>query len=144
MFSARLGWLLPVLPVLLALAGAAAQAPAPPASVPAGRSATPASRGQALYLTHCVACHNTQLHWRDKKLVTDWASLKAEVRRWQANAALGWEEADIVEVTRYLNDAIYRYPQTSNLVGRVDGAARPAAQRSVALQRLAPAGGPQR
>jgi hypothetical protein len=31
--------------------------------------------------------------------------------------ALAWSEADIVEVTRYLNDSIYHYPQTSDLVG---------------------------
>jgi len=103
---------------LLALACAAALAQALPA--PAGATATPGSRGQALYDTHCIACHNTQVHWRDGKLATDWASLKGLVRRWQASAALAWSEADVVEVTRYLNDSIYRYAQTSDLVGLLD------------------------
>jgi mono/diheme cytochrome c family protein len=106
------------LPLALALtlagAGALAQAPAAAAS---GSAATPMSRGQALYSTHCIACHNTQVHWRDNKLATDWDSLKALVRRWQATAALAWGEADVVEVARYLNDSIYRHPQTSDLVG---------------------------
>jgi len=107
---ARIAW-----PLMLALACTAAQAQVPPA--PAASTFAPTSRGQALYTTHCIGCHNTQVHWRDDKLATDWASLKALVRRWQATAMLAWSEADIVEVTRYLNDAIYHYPQTSDLVG---------------------------
>jgi mono/diheme cytochrome c family protein len=75
------------------------------------------SRGQLLYGTHCVECHNTQVHWRDSKLATDWVSLKALVRRWQARALLEWSEADIVAVTRHLNDTIYRYRQTTDLLG---------------------------
>jgi mono/diheme cytochrome c family protein len=98
--------------LILALAGTAALAQAPAA--PAGGTVVPASRGQALYTTHCIACHNTQVHWRDNKLATDWDSLKALVRRWQATAALAWSEADVVEVARYLNDSIYRHPQTSD------------------------------
>jgi mono/diheme cytochrome c family protein len=71
---------------------------------------TPApARGQLLYDTHCIECHNSQMHWRDKKLASDWVSLKAQVTHWQAVALLNWSEADIVEVTRHLNAAIYRF-----------------------------------
>lgn len=84
---------------------------------PAAAQAAEPSRGQLLYGTHCVECHNTQVHWRDQKLATDWASLKAQVRRWQARALLDWSEADIVAVTRHLNASIYRYPQTTDLLG---------------------------
>lgn len=104
------------LSMVLALACSAAQAQA--ASVPAGSTVVPTSRGQALYGTYCIACHNTQVHWRDAKLATDWPSLKAQVNRWQERAGLAWSNADVVEVARYLNDAIYRYPQTSDLVGQ--------------------------
>jgi mono/diheme cytochrome c family protein len=90
---------------VLAFAPAAAQTPAEP------------SRGQLLYGTHCVECHNTQVHWRDDKLATDWVSLKLQVQRWQARALLNWSEADIVSVTRHLNDTIYRYAQTADRVG---------------------------
>jgi mono/diheme cytochrome c family protein len=24
------------------------------------------NRGERLYTTHCIACHSTQMHWRDK------------------------------------------------------------------------------
>ncbi len=74
------------------------------------------SRGELLYSTHCIACHTTQMHWRDQRLATDWASLKALVRRWQGAAQLGWNDDDIVEVARHLNDSIYRFPQTSDPV----------------------------
>ena len=72
------------------------------------------SRGELLYSTHCISCHTTQMHWRDKKLATDWTSLRFQVRRWQDNAGLAWNDADIFEVTLYLNEAIYRYKQTSD------------------------------
>ncbi len=69
-----------------------------------------AGRGELLYSTHCVACHDTQVHWREKKLVTDWKSLQAEVSRWQGNAGLGWSDDDVAVVARYLNALNYRYP----------------------------------
>ena len=88
----------------LACASAVALSQSPPAT----------SRGQLLYTTHCNECHTTQMHWRDDKRALDWDSLKAQVRRWQGNTGLGWSDADIAEVARYLNDTIYRYPQTSD------------------------------
>lgn len=69
------------------------------------------SRGELLYTTHCIACHGTQIHWRDKRLATNWGSLLVQVRRWQANAALGWTEEDVLQVARHLNDTIYRFPR---------------------------------
>ena len=102
-----------MLPVMLALAFTLAHAQ----SAPAGGTVVPLSRGQALYGTHCIACHDTQVHWRDARRATDWDSLKREVRRWQATNALAWTEADVVQVALYLNGTFYRYPQTSNLVG---------------------------
>ncbi|HEY5994542.1 MAG TPA: hypothetical protein VIU46_08085 [Gallionellaceae bacterium] len=66
-------------------------------------------RAELLYMTHCRACHTEQIHWRDNKLATDWSSLQAQVRRWQASAALGWSNDDITAVTRYLNDTFYHF-----------------------------------
>ena len=67
-------------------------------------------RGDLLYSTHCIACHSTQIHWRDKKLVKDYQSLLAEVGRWQKLGGLGWSEDDISVVARYLNTLFYHYP----------------------------------
>jgi mono/diheme cytochrome c family protein len=68
------------------------------------------SRGELLYTTHCVACHTTQVHWRDGRLVTDFAGLVAQVGRWQTNTGLGWSSEEIQDVVRYLNTTIYRFP----------------------------------
>lgn len=68
------------------------------------------SRGELLYTTHCIACHNTQVHWRSKKQVVDWPSLRAQVRAWQATAQLAWTDDDIRLVASYLNDTYYRFP----------------------------------
>lgn len=75
------------------------------------------SRGQLLYGNHCIACHNTQMHWRDQKLATDWASLKVQVRRWQGAAQLNWSEDDIDDVARFLNESFYRFPQGGKVAG---------------------------
>lgn len=68
------------------------------------------TRGELLYGTHCITCHTAQMHWRDRRAATDWATLRLQVRRWQGAASLGWSDDDIDEVARYLNDTVYRYP----------------------------------
>ena len=73
--------------------------------------------GELLYDTHCRACHTEQVHWRDKRAATDWPGLKEEVRRWQAADRLGWSEADVVAVARYLNETVYHLPQTGDGIG---------------------------
>lgn len=90
-------WFVSVLATVLAPALAWAQADAP-------------SRGALLYANHCSACHGTQMHWRDARAATDWASLKAQVQRWQAAGQLAWSDADVDEVARHLNQRFYRYP----------------------------------
>jgi mono/diheme cytochrome c family protein len=74
------------------------------------------TRGELLYDTHCVACHTAQIHWRNDRLAVDWDSLKFQVRRWQGNTGLAWSEADIIDVSRYLNETIYRYPALNDRV----------------------------
>jgi len=99
---------------LFAIAAAAAQAQAPTAT----------ARGELLYSTHCQACHTTQVHWRDKRLATDWAGLAAQVERWQANARLGWSAEDVDAVARYLNARYYRFPDSRPAAGTGPGATR--------------------
>jgi mono/diheme cytochrome c family protein len=87
----------------LALSAYAAQ-PAPGAVSP-----TASSRGELLYLTHCIECHNEQIHWRDRKAARDWRTLRAQVDRWQQAARLAWSAEDVEAVTHHLNDTIYRF-----------------------------------
>ena len=71
---------------------------------------TESTRGELLYSTHCISCHSTQLHWREKKVAKNWATLKAEVDRWQNVSGLGWREEDVTDVARYLNALYYDFP----------------------------------
>ncbi len=102
----------------LAMSAALAQTPAPaplPAPLPApAQGAVPQpvpTRGRLLYETHCIACHNSQMHWRDARVVRDWPGLVTQVRTWQERTKLQWSDADILEVARHLNGTIYRLPQ---------------------------------
>ena len=76
------------------------------------------SRGELLYSTHCITCHTTQMHWRDKKAATDWTSLMFQVRRWQDASGLGWNESDVQAVARYLNESFYGYPPMAAPIAR--------------------------
>lgn len=66
-------------------------------------------RGEMLYQNHCIACHTTQVHWRDQRLAKDWPSLRAQVRRWERNTGLTWNDEDIESVSQYLNQRYYRF-----------------------------------
>lgn len=82
-------------------------------SMPAIAQAKPGSaesRGELLYTTHCVACHASEVHWREQKLATDWNSLLAQVYRWQSSAGLAWSKEEIDDVARYLNTVYYGFP----------------------------------
>ena len=69
----------------------------------------PVGRGELLYTTYCIACHTTQVHWRDKKVARDWDTLVVEVARWQKVDGLGWSNDQVVDVARYLNALHYHY-----------------------------------
>jgi len=90
-----------LLPLLLAACAAGAHAQATDAP----------SRGQLLYTTHCVECHSTQVHWRDRRQARDWETLRAWVRHWEGDARLQWNEEDVDAVARYLNDSVYHFAQ---------------------------------
>lgn len=90
------------------LAISAADVPWPGSAPPAATVPVP-SRGALLYDTHCIECHTAQVHWRDRQQARDWATLKAEVYRWQAAARLAWTDAEVDAVTGFLNDTIYHF-----------------------------------
>lgn len=80
------------------------------ASIAGAQQAAEPSRGELLYSMHCVECHTTQIHWRDKKRATDWISLRDEVRRWQGVLGLQWRDDEVEDVARFLNTQHYHYP----------------------------------
>lgn len=96
----------PIFPALIVLAAFTRSA-----------GAESAGRGQLLYTTHCIECHTTQMHWRAGRLARNWDGLRAQVTRWQANAALAWTGEDIEAVTQHLNETIYRFPRAQASAG---------------------------
>ena len=91
-----------IVAALLLLLGTLADAAEPPIRNSA--------RGELLYSTYCVARHNTEVHWRDKKTAMDWTGLLTEVNRWQEISGFGWDRDDVVRVARYLNHLHYSFP----------------------------------
>lgn len=127
-------------PRVMPILGAALLAAAPwhAAAALAGLAVPPApatlaqapTRGALLYDTHCSGCHTTQMHWRDRRVVRDWAGLVDQVAQWAARERLGWGEADVLAVARHLDETIYRLPRPQQ---RADGASPPA--RAASAQR---------
>ena len=90
-------------------------------AVPAAALAQPGTqvaRGELLYTTHCHTCHSEQMHWRDQKRVTGWASLLAETRRWQQNAGGSWDPGDTEAIACHMNARFYRLPPQAGLCGQ--------------------------
>lgn len=69
-----------------------------------------AERGRLLYDTACSACHTTQPHWRENRVVHSWDDLVAQVQRWQGVAGQNWSAAEVNDVASFLNDRFYRFP----------------------------------
>ncbi len=93
------------LPLVLFLAGSSALADNTSHPVPS----TLAPRGEMLYTTHCNDCHTREVHWRARKLVTNFQQLHTEVKRWKDHVAKEWTEEEVREVTRHLNDTLYHF-----------------------------------
>jgi mono/diheme cytochrome c family protein len=103
-------------------------------SLVATPSAMAQSRGELLYTTHCISCHTTEMHWRDKRSANNWPGLKVQVRRWQDAASLAWGDSDILDVSRYLNETIYHFEQTAD---PVSSSGRGMHERASSVTRLA-------
>ena len=83
------------------------------------------NHGRALYDTACDKCHSQNIHWRDRRQATSWATLLNEVTRWQRNAGQRWEQADIKDVAAYLNERFYHFPCPDNECVEKEAAAQP-------------------
>jgi mono/diheme cytochrome c family protein len=78
--------------------------------------------GQVLYETHCITCHNTQVHWRQNRLVKDWTTLRTQIERWQNNIGQRWTREQISDVAKYLNQMFYKFnPSDEARSGQLSG-----------------------
>lgn len=73
-------------------------------------SAADSQRGQMLYETQCVLCHNSLLHLRNPSKARSYEDVRDQVARWSRVAGTEWTYEEIDDVTDYLNAFFYRYP----------------------------------
>lgn len=64
--------------------------------------------GQALYETHCGACHYERVHSRKKSVITSLAALKLEVAKWAAQTDRRFTAGELEDIIEYLNRSHYR------------------------------------
>lgn len=65
------------------------------------------SPAQTIHDTYCIVCHDTQVYTRDSRLANDYATLRAQVDRWQSNIALNWSDAEIDMMAVWLAERYY-------------------------------------
>lgn len=66
-------------------------------------------RGKMLYENHCIKCHDSTVHIREKKKVTHRAELYAQINRWKSHLNLDWTQEEISEVAQYLEATYYSF-----------------------------------
>lgn len=66
-------------------------------------------RGRLLYENHCQFCHSRQVHGRADRWPNTREELRGVVDLWQRNDRLRWSDAEIDDVTAYLNATQYRF-----------------------------------
>jgi hypothetical protein len=71
----------------------------------------PPAGAESLAGASASACNSAQLYWRDIAQARDWDGLKAQLRRWQQVANPGWDEAQVDDVARALNAAVFRFAE---------------------------------
>ena len=72
------------------------------------------SRGQLLYENHCIVCHDSRTHIREKRKSRSVADIEKWVLRWDQHLKLEWNRAEINDVIQYLNRRFYQFPSTKN------------------------------
>jgi len=68
-------------------------------------------RGQLLYLNHCTACHESNVHIRHKRKVRSKADLNKWILKWATYRKLDWDSEEINSVGQYLNGKYYKFKE---------------------------------
>jgi hypothetical protein len=69
------------------------------------------SRGQLFYENHCLACHESVVHIRERHKVRTMDDLRAWVELWAGELHLNWGPAEMEEVVRHLNHRHYHFEE---------------------------------
>jgi mono/diheme cytochrome c family protein len=76
---------------------------------------TKPNRGQLLYDNHCLECHVTEVHFREKRKVQNREELLEAIVRWVDELKLEWTADEIADVFEYLNLKYYQFPPAGPL-----------------------------
>ncbi len=66
-------------------------------------------RGRMLYENNCLQCHESQVHIREKRKVQSLKDLEEQIIRWSKEIKLAWRGEEIRDVSRFLNQAFYKF-----------------------------------
>jgi hypothetical protein len=66
-------------------------------------------RGQLLYENHCLGCHESTLHVRERRKVQSLDALRGQVLLWAGETGLSWRADDIDDVAAFLDTTFYRF-----------------------------------
>lgn len=91
-------------------------APVPEMETPAGgesrhRPVMPpaAPRGQMLYENHCMSCHESVVHIRERQQAESLPQLRARVLYWADYLQMRWGREEVEEVVKHLDSQYYRF-----------------------------------
>ena len=82
----------------------------PQAKQPVGRVPLQ-PRGEMLYSNHCLDCHESIVHIREKRSAKNLDALRSAVTRWSQQLELKWSSREIEDVVLYLNLRYYHYSE---------------------------------
>lgn len=64
-------------------------------------------RGQLLYENHCMGCHESVVHVRERRHTQTLGELRAQIDRWAKELNLEWGSEEVGDVLDYLNARYY-------------------------------------
>ncbi len=73
------------------------------------QSAWTQDRGKMLYQNHCIACHESRVHIRERKKAKDYEDIEKFAARFGTIAGVEWNDADMAAVVEYLNRKYYKF-----------------------------------
>lgn len=71
----------------------------------------PQPRGEMLYTNHCLSCHESLVHIREKRHAKNLDAVRDSVMRWSQQLELNWSADEIEDVVLYLNMRYYHYTE---------------------------------
>jgi len=67
------------------------------------------AQGKRLLDQHCSRCHGSEPYTRPDRRVSSLQGLKDQVRMCERSQDLHWHDAQVDDVSAYLNDSFYRF-----------------------------------